>query len=127
MPFTYRIDSERGVVYATATGTVTDDDVTKLKADIAADPAFRPGMVELSDLRGIEDLQVSPEGISRFAMMDQQHADDQADFKLALVANEDLVYGMARMYQMSTGPNPQQVSVFRSVEEAEAWLGITAE
>jgi hypothetical protein len=38
------------------------------------------------------------------------------------VASEDVVFGMARMYQMTTVESDSRVGVFRTIEEARAWL-----
>lgn len=44
--------------------------------------------------------------------------------KLAVVADDNVAYGMSRMYQTLDEPNIRSVGVFRRMEEAEEWLGI---
>jgi hypothetical protein len=41
---------------------------------------------------------------------------------LALVAPQDALYGMARLYELSTGGKGPAVAVFRSYAEALAWV-----
>jgi hypothetical protein len=56
--------------------------------------------------------------------VDAEHAGMLTAYKLAIVAPQDLTFGMARMYQLFTERDAHQVGVFRTVTEAEAWLGI---
>lgn len=71
MPITYRIDSERGIVLTAATGVLTDDEVMAHKRALAGDPGYRAGMRELSDVRGVERLDVTPEGVRLMASLDR--------------------------------------------------------
>ena len=41
---------------------------------------------------------------------------------LAIVTDSDFAFGMARMYQILTEPLPVQIGVFRTLDEATAWL-----
>jgi hypothetical protein len=44
--------------------------------------------------------------------------------KLAIVAEENVAYGMSRMYQTLGEPNIRSVGVFRNYKDGEEWLGI---
>ena len=48
-------------------------------------------------------------------------------YKLAIVAGDDAVFGMARMYQTLTEANLPHVAVFRDLDAAARWLGVGAE
>lgn len=123
MPMSYYIDVERGVVCTTATGVLTDADVLAHKEALRADPMFRAGMPELSDVRGVRDLRVTPTGVRRMVEADKERDGPGGGYKLAIVASEDVVYGMARMYELSQEAMGN-VAVFREMEEAIAWLGL---
>jgi hypothetical protein len=79
--------------------------------------------VELSDVRGVERLDVTPDGIREFVQLDATDSGRLQGYKLAIVASEDVVFGMARMYQTRTSSHLPNVKVFRTLEDAEAWLG----
>jgi hypothetical protein len=119
---TYRIDSVHGVVLTSCTGVLTDDDLLAHKRQLADDPNLRPGMVELSDVRGVERLDVTAVGVRQMVMMDE----DLQSHRLAIVVSQEVIYGMARMYQSLTEPNNPNVGVFRDMSEARAWLGLSA-
>jgi hypothetical protein len=42
--------------------------------------------------------------------------------RLAIVTESDVVYGMARMYQMLAENNAGVIQLFRDLEGAKAWL-----
>lgn len=122
MAITYEIDEERAFVRTTITGRLTDADLIAHKEALLADPRFRIGMKELSDVRGVEDLQVTPHGVMMAAKFDSENNEGFGDHRLSLLVSEDLVFGMARMYGSRTLGNTGGVGVFRSEEEALAWL-----
>lgn len=48
-----------------------------------------------------------------------------AGARRAAVASRDLIYGMSRMYQLSRPPSDDELEVFRELDPALAWLGLT--
>ncbi len=124
MPISYRIDRERKLVLTTATGVLTDDELLDHKQALIGDPEFEPGMRELSDVRTIERLAVTPAGVRKMVALDQEHLDRLGDYRLAIVAPADASFGTARMYQMLTEANVQNIGVFRDMAEAEQWLEV---
>ncbi len=124
MPISYRIDEEKGLVLTTATGALTDSDILQLKASLLADPRWKPGMRELSDVRAIDRLEVTTDGVTQMMLQDTGAAAALASYRLAIVVSHQVVYGMARMYQMLTEHNVPNVRVFRDIEEAKRWLEV---
>mgnify|MGYP003345912491 CR=1 FL=1 len=121
MPLTYHIDTARGLVQTTASGVLTDHDVLDLKARLASDPGWSPGMRELADISGIDALEVTADGVRQMVQEDASTPDLGA-YRLAIVAPANDVFGMARMYQMLTDRVVPNIGVFRSVNEALAWI-----
>ena len=124
MAITYHIDAPRGLVLTTASGVLTDEELLDHKRRLVEDPHFTPGMKELSDVRGVDKLNVTPEGIGQMVALDKLHAPRLGDYRLAILASEDFVFGTARMYQMLTEDSLEGVRVFRDRAEAEEWLGV---
>ncbi len=82
-------------------------------------------MGELSDLRTVERFEVTSEGIKAAIAIDTAEADRFGAFKRAIVAAQDIVFGIARMYQGQTESiSSLQVWVFRDIGEAKVWLGV---
>jgi hypothetical protein len=124
MPIWYRIDEERGLVLTTASSTLTDADILELKAKLSADPRWSPGMRELADIRGIDRLDVIAAGVRQMANQDAAAGPALGSYRLAIVAPQNEVYGMARMYQMLTEVSVPNVMVFRDLESAADWLNV---
>lgn len=112
MPIRYAIDRPRRLVMTTAWGVLTDDDILSHKKTLDADPGFVPGMSELSDVRGINRLAVTPAGVREMVKRDREGVIKPAH-RLALVVASDLVYGMARMYSLLRGSGFAGASVSR--------------
>lgn len=127
MPITYRIDPDQGLILTTATGVLTDDELLDHKRALAADPDFSPGMRQLSDVRGVERLDVTPQGVRLMVALDRHQADQLGAWKLAIVTTADFVFGTARMYQTMTDEELKHVQVFRDMAEARSWLGLPAD
>ena len=122
MPISYRIDSQQCVIWTTITGVLTDEDIISHKKALVQDPAFKPGMKELSDVRGVERLQVTDAGIRRFVAQDACDSSCLQGHRLAIVVSSDFVFGTARMYEALTQANPIDVMVFRDIDKTKAWL-----
>ena len=59
MPISYQIDDERGVVLTVASGLLTTGELIAHKEQLMNDPRFKSGIVELSDVRAIEKINVN--------------------------------------------------------------------
>ncbi len=125
MPITVDRDEKRRLITATATGRLTVDEGYRFLEEhwvtAGADYAIlldARGMIvdqTASDVRGL---------VSRV----ERHSDTvRAPFAIVVGADitDDHAFGMARMSQMLLETaGISRVSVFRSVADAEAWLGI---
>ena len=122
MPITYEIDDRNGWVKMVGSGVITDEEVLTYRQALLADPRFRPSMKLLSDMRGIERVQVTAGGIRRLVHEESSHAHELAARRLAIVTDSPVAYGMARMYQMLAENAGGAIQVFRRIEDATAWL-----
>jgi len=118
----YRIDPERALVLTQAWGVLTDSDILAHKEALLSDPAFGPHLSELSDVRRIERLDVTPAGVRAMVAHDATQSDRLGGHRLALLVDADAVFGMARMYQILGDRERDHVGVFRTEADATAWL-----
>ena len=122
MPMSYTIDQARNLVVTVALGALGDADIMQHKAALRDDPRVTPDMKELSDVRGIERLDVTEVGIRQMTRFDRDAGASVGGNTLAIVATEDVIFGMARMYEMLTEEHVRTVQVFRDIDEATRWL-----
>lgn len=119
MGASYRLDADRRLVLTTLAGVVTEDDLDGLENTMSKDPAFDPTWPVLVNATHLDPAAISAEGLRyRAAQVRPLH------HRVAVVAPADVVFGLARMFQMLTEGNGNQIEVFRTPREALAWLGV---
>jgi hypothetical protein len=123
MPISYTIDSDKGRVVVRFTGTVRDEDLFTTFHELYDDPRHRIGMPELTDCRELERAELTGVGLRALARMTATKLDPaQRPWKVAVVAPQSVVYGLARMYELLREGSPEHVEVFRELAAAEQWL-----
>lgn len=125
MPVQVRVDETRGLVELVFAGELTDAEFKETANRYLLEPfaALPLGLFDLSD---VTVMDVSAESVRDVARRVALHVDPRLEEgKLAIVAPRDLLFGMARMYEMLRNDSPVEVRVFREREEAESWLGLT--
>jgi hypothetical protein len=129
MPLEYRIDRERRVVFATATRTLSDENVFDYQREVWSRGDLA-GYDEIVDLSLVEDLVLSSgDRVRALAELASSMDVPGASSRLAIVAPHDLAYGFARMFETYRTMNQRGakvVSVFRSMQAALDWLGVGA-
>ncbi len=120
MSISYRIDLDAGIVVVTVEGVVSDGDSEKHLAALLEDPEYSSEFAILGDARRVEEVRVTSAGIE--SLMKFTRDRQFQGRRLGLVATSDVVYGMARMYQIRREDSSYEVAVFREIEEARAWI-----
>ncbi len=94
-----------------------------MKAFMDSD-VFRPGMNTLWDLQELTVESVTTDVVKTVADYMEAFAPQHEGltWKVALVVGADVVYGVSRMFTAYAESAPNQVMVFRSMDDAEAWL-----
>jgi hypothetical protein len=121
MPVSYQIDKERQLIHTKCTGTVTIEEVIEHFHTLEQDPECPPTLnvlLDLSEQTSIpkkENLQDAAGEIRRIRGTVQFGA-------CAVVARQDALFGMARMFQVFTEKYFRQSHVFRNAKDAEDWL-----
>lgn len=77
---------------------------------------------QIIDLRQVERMDITAEQIKQVAQLDCQAAENGRLTRIALVADHDLTIGLSRIYSAYAQSACLQTRVFRSEEEARAWL-----
>ena len=120
-----RIDPARRVVIGTCQGVLTDDDVFTYQREVWSRPEVA-GYDELIDMSKVERIEfVSTSRLRDLAELSAGMDPPSTATKLAIVAPRDLEFAIGRMYEAYRGLNARstkQVCVFRTMDEAHAWL-----
>ena len=118
------IDGERRIAHFRTQGVVTDDDVLRTLRDAYSRDDYVEGMRTVWDVREVA-LKVTPGGIREMASLTAELAPEV--FPTAVITEMALVHGLARMYELIRSGAKQETRIFRTVEEACAWLEIAPE
>jgi hypothetical protein len=126
MPIEYQIDSARQLIEVQGRGVLTDQDVFEYQQTVGSRPDLA-GYDELMDMRAVERIDLPSADRARQLAALSASMDAGRPSKLAIVAAQDLAYGLGRMYQVYRDlqkASTKEVGVFRTLAEALAFLGI---
>ena len=123
MPIHRSIDTESNLVTLVCSGTLKKGAIKTAFLEMLNDPAFQPGTNVLWDFRGIEAEAPSEKAIVSFsAMVKENQARRGSGYKVAMIVDRELYFGLIRMYQAYSGELPFDLMIFRSMKEASRWL-----
>lgn len=124
MPANYKVFPELGYVLATYEGTITQADVTGMFHAYQADPAFDPALGHLVDLTPMQDAEAGfAEMFNVFSMFARAYEEMGAEMRCAICADNDIRFGLARMFENLAEPSPAvTVRLFDRLDAARAWL-----
>lgn len=126
MPVEYFVDEVKDLLVTTVSGVVTNDDTVAYMEQLVGDPLYRSGMDGLVFTDAIERFEVTATAIeiaTRIAVDAEQRFSGS---RWAVIASQDLVFGMTRMFELSRDPESYEVRVFRESGPAIEWLQASA-
>ena len=122
MPITYRIFEAQAFVLSTALGSISDADLLTHQRVLMGDSKFDPHYPQLDDLRGADMVHITADCIRTLA---KTRVASKRAAKRALVVGSDVAYGLARMLQALREGSRPEIRVFRDVDQALGWLGVS--
>jgi hypothetical protein len=118
MAITFHIDPVNKRMYSKAEGLVTFEDLLNhIQAEVGPEVASYP---EIFDCSGAT-TNLTVEQVRKLADQRRKIAQSQSAAPAAVVATNDLFFGMLRMFDMLT-ETVRPLRVFRDVKAAEQWL-----
>ena len=119
MPTSFSVDHDHRAVFTTANGILSLSHVRchiqeKVEADVLS-------YSELFDARDVSlDLSISE--LSTIAKEVREVMGSVRPGKVAVVTNNNFIYGLARTYQALTATDNPRFEVFRDFDVARSWL-----
>ena len=121
MPVTYRYDEFANRLMTRCQGAVTQAEVMEHFRQLGRDSRLRPNCDVLLDLTFQARLPTADQLNEIAAVMEDMH--DLVSFgHCAIIAPEDLAYGLGRMFQGFAWPMFTGMRVFRNSVDAVTWL-----
>ena len=120
MPCDCELDLERRWVRVWASGVLTFEEMMAARRKFTSDPNFSPDFYQLYDSRAVTRTTLTASQVGEAAKANIFSASSRR----AVVAPGGETYGVARMFQIYRDLNAgtEMIRLFRSIEEAEAWL-----
>lgn len=124
MPYQFEFDASHQVFRFRLEGRITDKEIRDAYRAVAAAIAkFEPNIVSgITDLSGVTSFEVSAETILELARLEPA-LPDQKKVRV-IIAPTPLIFGMARMFEISGEPMRPNLHVVRTEQEAWAILGV---
>jgi len=126
MPITYQILADKRLVVCRGKGVVTDPEIFGYQREVWTRPELA-GYDELADMREAESFAVPhPDRVRELAAL-AASMDPPKPSRMAIVAPQDIAFGLGRMFEANREMDERStksVGVFRTLEEALAFLGL---
>ena len=117
MSTSFRIDSELEVIFTTCRESVTDSEVLNYLRMLPQHPDYNLKFNHLVDCSWIDSFHVSAD-LTRSVATRKLFSSRS---RCAIVAPQDHIYGMARMFELQ---HSGCIQVFRDLASAEEWLNL---
>ncbi|MBM3789340.1 MAG: hypothetical protein FJW35_03210 [Acidobacteria bacterium] len=121
-----QIDRDRNIARIKLSGSLSKETILDAFDAAVSDEGYRKGMGRLWDFRDADLSSMGPTTIAELARHSMKYPRGINDVRVALVAGSDLEFGLARMFAAFSIDAHTTISVFNSMEEAQAWLSIPA-
>ncbi|MBI1372274.1 MAG: hypothetical protein GC159_05875 [Phycisphaera sp.] len=125
MPIDYVTEISLGLSRMTVSGRVIFADLESLVRRQLNDPDYALCSRELVDARDVTP-DVTSDELRRYAELIARHNGSLPKTRTAIVTNDDLTFGLARMYSGMVESTGREVEVFRTIADAERWLEVGA-
>lgn len=117
------VNTADGIILRTGIGVVDINEIKNAFFDSLHHPDFKKEMNAIWDFSQADVSAISTQEILHLIKYLQQNINKRgADFKMAIVASEDLSFGLAKMFQGLGMELPIAIRVVRSRDEAFEWL-----
>ena len=125
MPITTDFNQKMGYVHHLIGGMISEDDIKSAFDNSIILSDLKPDTPVIWEFRkvkmaNIADMANKIRGIVGY--IKSKLAGRKPGYKVALVSEQDLIYGMARMYQAIAEFLPITLRVFRDFQAAEDWV-----
>ena len=120
MSLDYTHDPENNILIIRIKHLINLDQIKDSFVEVFSSGELPHDINTLYDLQDMDFSNITTEFEKRLIMF--RESLNRGNAKIACVVATDLGYGMGRMYEALSDHLPQQVRIFRSMNEAKDWL-----
>ncbi len=126
MPYVIKSDEVLGCIFIKWSGTFSSEEGFSHYREIAKLVPFQQGSHLFHDVR-LVDVNVPASEIRNVAESSSPEVDSHSVRKVAILVSSGLGFGMMRMLATIRERPGLVLNVFHDLEEAKAWLGLSAD
>ena len=104
------------------TGIVDAAEIHRCNDQIYAPDRIQQLRSQLCDFREVTRFDLSSDDMQLLATQDKAAATQNPDLAIAIVGNDDLMFGLAKMWEVFVSEASLRANVFRTIKEARDWL-----
>lgn len=127
MAYDYEIFPAHNLAVVTASGRITGTDIVETIQRMDQDGRWIAGMHQICDYLEVKGVAISIAELRQIVNLEQVHFEDTQGGKLALLADSFDMRAICELFCLKTRFEGRQARVFRSWEEAVAWLDLPAD
>lgn len=117
------IHTEDGGIIFKCEGSVTGQELKEANQIIYKDQnKIKQISYQIVDALDVSDVSISSAETKEIAELDRQAFKIHPAMIIALVAEKDLFFGLARMWESFATDGPFETMVFRKMEDAQQWI-----
>lgn len=106
-------------------GEISDAELLPSYKKLYENKIWKPGFNEIVDVRNAQVKSVTSKGLLQLSDLVKSYVKEKGiEFKTAIIAPEDLQFGLSRVYEAISHESPEEIMVFRDLNNAFDWLGI---
>ena len=122
MPVILKFEPELNLLIGTMAGGLSLEMFTEAMQEIISSDEYPADVDTLWDLRKLDFSYIDAEFERRIIFVRKTMNKERGSAKPAFVVESDLSFGLMRMYQILFEGLSQDLHVFRTIEDAKAWL-----
>lgn len=125
MSHTIRLNDDLGVIVLRAKRSMDVAEIETAFAEMLCLPGFREGLSLVADFRGSE-TPISAAEVRQLAEYARRADARWGTTKWSFIASADMTYGLSRIFMALTSEHQVETHVFRTLHDANGWLGLGA-
>jgi len=128
MPIAYTFLEDPALHLVSYHGVVTNEDFLESYKAASVDPRYRPGMLEISDLRYADAVDIDIDAIKQFVAWVAGRKDlTGTTLRSGILLGNDMQAGLSRLYEaVADLETNETVRRFRDLPSLLAWLPVDA-
>jgi hypothetical protein len=122
MPISITYTGDGGII-AKGEGKVIGSEIIELNDVIYESPEkIKKIFYQLVNFTDVTDVSISNAEIEKLAIQDKKAFKVNPNMSIALVAKEDVIFGLSRMWEAFAYEPQFETMVFRKMEDAQQWI-----